>query len=70
MALARLEPKGRGRAGMRHHRYSKLHVLLKEGETHEEVLMKNRAKALRRAVSAGVVREDVPIRNPRPQWAW
>jgi len=69
-ALARVDIKGRSRSGVKHHRYSRLHVVLKEGATREEVLLKKRAHALKRAVSAGVVREDVPIRNPRPQWAW
>lgn len=70
-ALARVDIKGRSRTGIKHHRYSRMHVVLKEGPTREETLLKNRKKALKRAlVSAGVVREDVPIRNPRPQWAW
>jgi len=69
-ALARTDIKGRSRSGIKHHRYARLHVLLKAGETGEERLLKKRAKAVRRAVSAGIVREDVPIRNPRPVWAW
>ncbi|KAG8860562.1 hypothetical protein FRB96_003816 [Tulasnella sp. 330] len=69
-AIARTEIKGRSRTGIRHHRYARLHVLLKEGETRQETLLKKRAKLIKRAVSAGVVREDVPIRNPRAGWAW
>ncbi|KAG8907027.1 hypothetical protein FRB99_005547, partial [Tulasnella sp. 403] len=51
-ALARIDIKGRSRMGVKHHRYSKLHVVLKEGETREEILAKKRAKALKKAVSA------------------
>lgn len=35
-ALQRLDIKGRGRFGVKHHPSSKLHVLLAEGETDEE----------------------------------
>ncbi|KAG9018202.1 hypothetical protein FRB90_011900 [Tulasnella sp. 427] len=70
-ALPRVDIKGRSRTGIKHHRYSRMHVVLKEGLTKEEELAKKRKKLLKRAlVSAGVVREDVPIRNPRPHWAW
>ncbi|KAG9048282.1 hypothetical protein FS837_000345 [Tulasnella sp. UAMH 9824] len=70
-ALPRVDIKGRSRTGIKHHRYSRMHVVLKEGPTREETLLKKRKKALKRAlVSAGVVREDVPIRNPRSQWSW
>lgn len=70
LALARVDIKGRGRRGIKHHRYSNLHILLNEGETRQEKQEKKKQKVLRRVVSAGVVREDVPIRNPGAQWAW
>ncbi|KAG8905182.1 hypothetical protein FRC01_008437, partial [Tulasnella sp. 417] len=58
-ALPRVDIKGRSRTGIKHHRYSRMHVVLKEGPTREETLLKKRKKALKRAlVSAGVVRED------------
>ncbi|KAH9853611.1 ribosomal protein L22 [Lenzites betulinus] len=62
--------KGRGRAGIKYHPHSRLHVVLKEGKTRAELRDEERARKLRRIVSAGYVREDVPIRNPGSTWAW
>ena len=68
--LKRLEPRGRGRTGIRIHPDSRLHVILKEGKTAEEIKAAERKRKLKRIVSAGIVREDVPLRNPNPAWAW
>ncbi|KAG8701537.1 hypothetical protein FRC08_004032 [Ceratobasidium sp. 394] len=68
--LARVDPKGRGRLGRKHHPSARMSVVLKEGKTHAEVLAKERKYKLGRIVGAGFVREDVPIRNPGPGWAW
>ncbi|KAI0921755.1 hypothetical protein AcW2_006636 [Taiwanofungus camphoratus] len=68
--IKRIEPKGRGRYGVRQHPDSRLHVVLKEGKTRAELLDEGRARKLNRIVSAGLVREDIPIRNPGPAWAW
>ncbi|TCD70822.1 hypothetical protein EIP91_001512 [Steccherinum ochraceum] len=68
--LKRLEPKGRGRFGIRHHPDSRMSVVLKEGKTKAELAQKERARKLKRIVSSGITREDVPLRNPGPAWAW
>lgn len=66
----RLEIKGRGRMGIRKKYKAKMHVVLKEGLSIAEQKQKLMAKKLKRIVSAGIVREDRPLRNPRPAWAW
>jgi len=66
----RIDIKGRGRYGIKQHPDSKLSVVLKEGRTRAELMEEFKAKRLRRIVSAGMVREDVPLRNPSPRWAW
>ncbi|KZT74271.1 mitochondrial 50S ribosomal protein L22 [Daedalea quercina L-15889] len=68
--LKRVEPKGRARTGIRIHPDSKLTVVLQEGKTKVELLEEERRRKLKRIVSAGLKREDVPIRNPGPGWAW
>lgn len=68
--LKRIEPRGRGRMGVREHPDSRLHVMLREGKTRAELLKDERARKLRRIVSAGITRDDVPIRNPGSSWAW
>ncbi|KAI0327774.1 ribosomal protein L22 [Cubamyces sp. BRFM 1775] len=70
LQIKRYDMKGRGRAGIKNHPHSRLHVLLKEGKTRAELRDEERARKLKRIVSAGLVREDVPIRNPGPNWAW
>ena len=69
-AQKRLEIKGRGRIGIRVHPDSRMSVILKEGKTKAELAKEDRERKLRRIVSAGIVREDVPLRNPGPAWAW
>ncbi|KAF9462640.1 mitochondrial 50S ribosomal protein L22 [Collybia nuda] len=66
----KLEPRGRGHFGIRTHPNSKLNVVLKEGKTLERQRQEERARKLRKIVSAAVVREDKPIRNPSPTWGW
>lgn len=68
--LKRIEPKGRGKTGIRIHPDTRLHVVLKEGKTREQIQVEDRRRKLRRIVSAGIVREDVPLRNPGPAWGW
>jgi len=66
----RLEIKGRSKMGIRKKYKAKMVVMLREGLTVEEKKAKDREVKLRRIVSAGFVREDIPIRNPSSTWAW
>ena len=66
----RLEPRGRGKMGIRVHPDSRLSVILKEGKTRGQLLEEERTRKLKRIVSAGLVREDTPLRNPRSMWSW
>ncbi|KDQ64494.1 hypothetical protein JAAARDRAFT_52441 [Jaapia argillacea MUCL 33604] len=68
--LKRIEVRGRAHHGIRVHPDSKLHVVLKEGKTWDERVKAERARKLRRIVCSGLVREDRPLRNPAPMWAW
>ena len=68
--IKRYDMKGRGRAGIKTHPHSRLHVVLKEGKTRAELRAEDRQRKLNRIVSAGYVREDVPLRNPSATWAW
>jgi large subunit ribosomal protein L22 len=69
-SLKRFEPRGRGHFGIRVHPDSRLNVVLKEGKTFEQKRDEDRAKKLKRIVSAGLVREDKPLRNMGPMWSW
>lgn len=68
--IKRLEPRGRGHHGIRIHPDARLNVILKEGKTVAEHKQDDKRKILKRVVSAGLIREDVPLRNPSPAWAW
>ena len=68
--MKRLEIKGRGKMGIRKKYKATMHVVLKEGLTLEETKKREMDYKLRRIVSAGLVREDVPLRNPSSAWAW
>ncbi|CAE6440614.1 unnamed protein product [Rhizoctonia solani] len=68
--LQRVDPKGRGRMGRKHHPSARMSIVLKEGKTNAEILERQRKYKLGRIVGAGFVREDKPIRNPGPGWAW
>lgn len=65
-----LDIKGRGRTGIKHHPHSRMHVVLREGKSKAEQAAEDRARKLKKIVSAGLNREDVPLRNPSPAWAW
>ena len=69
-ANKRAEIKGRGRVGIQTKYTAKMVVKLREGLTLEEKRQKDREARLKRIVSAGLNREDVPLRNPSSQWAW
>ncbi|THH11900.1 hypothetical protein EW145_g320 [Phellinidium pouzarii] len=66
----RLEIKGRGKMGIRTVYRAKMVVTLREGLTIDEKKEKEREARLKRIVSSGLVREDVPIRNASSRWAW
>jgi len=66
----RIEPRGRGHFGTRSHPHSKLSVVLKEGKTVEQQKAAARKRKLDKIVSASLVRENKPIRNPSLSWAW
>ena len=66
----RLDIKGRGRTGIRVHPEARMSVVLREGKTVEELKKQAEDRKLKRIVSAGYVREDVPLRNMGPMWAW
>ncbi|KAJ6485014.1 ribosomal protein L22 [Mycena vitilis] len=61
---------GRGHRGTRIKPSSSLTVVLKEGKTMEQLKADMRKRKLSRIVSAAVTREDKPLRNPAPMWAW
>jgi hypothetical protein len=73
-SIKRLDIKGRGRRGIKHHPSSKLHVLLAEGETAEEKKREHKKNGWRmscRGVSEGDgvgIGRALPIRNARPYW--
>ena len=62
--------KGRGRWGIKEHPDSRLNVILKEGKTRAQLKEEEKRRKLKRIVSASLTREDMPIRNPGPAWAW
>lgn len=66
----RLDIKGRSKYGIKIHPDSRMHVVLREGKTWSEKADAERARKLGRIRSAGLVREDKPLRNPAPMWAW
>lgn len=68
--MKRLEIRGRGKFGVRTKYSAKMVVKLREGLTFEEKREKDREARLKRIVSSGLNREDVPIRNPHSQWTW
>ena len=73
MKIKRIDIKGRARHGIKEHQQARLHVLLKEGKTRDELLEEKKKKMLRRVMSmgAGVVREDRAIINaPTSGWRW
>ncbi|KAJ7180077.1 mitochondrial 50S ribosomal protein L22 [Mycena crocata] len=61
---------GRGHMGVRTKPSSSLTVVLKEGKTLEQKKADERKRKLSRIISAAVTREDKPLRNAGPMWAW
>ncbi|KAJ6613453.1 ribosomal protein L22/L17 [Mycena sp. CBHHK59/15] len=61
---------GRGHRGIRIKPNSSLTVVLKEGKTVEQQKAEARKRKISRIVSAAVTREDKPLRNTGPTWAW
>ncbi|KAI5449381.1 hypothetical protein NCC49_004724 [Naganishia albida] len=73
MRIKRIDIKGRARHGIKEHQQARMHVVLKEGKTRDELLEENKKKVLGRVRStgAGVVREDrVIINAPTSGWRW
>lgn len=69
--VARVDIKGRGRLGIKHHPTARIHFVLREGKTYEEKLAAERKKVLNKVRSAGIVREDGKIRRKFVSgWAW
>jgi len=66
----RIDIKGRGRMGIKIHPEAKMSVVLREGKTVAELKKQAEDRKLKRIVSAGYVRESVPLRNMGPMWAW
>lgn len=73
MKIKRIDIKGRARHGIKEHQQARMHVVLKEGKTRDELLEERKKKMLGRVMSmgAGVVREDrVIINAPTSGWRW
>jgi large subunit ribosomal protein L22 len=73
MKIKRIDIKGRARHGIKEHQQARMHVVLKEGKTRDELLEEKKKKMLGRVMSmgAGVVREDrVIINAPTSGWRW
>ncbi|CAK9779595.1 ribosomal protein L22 [Cutaneotrichosporon oleaginosum] len=68
---ARVDIKGRGRMGVKHHPRARIHFVLAEGKTWAEKREAADAKVLHKVRSAGVVREDGKLRRKVVSgWAW
>lgn len=67
----RIDIKGRGRMGMKHHPHARIHFVLKEGKTFEQKREAEKNKVLHQVRSAGMVREDGKLRRKMTSnWAW
>ncbi|KAF8311167.1 ribosomal protein L22 [Clavulina sp. PMI_390] len=66
----RVDIKGRGRTGIKEHVNARLRVILSHGLTYEERIAKEHAYKLGKIRSPGLMREDTPVRNYGPAWAW
>lgn len=76
-SLKRLDIKGRGRHGVKHHPSSKLHVLLAEGTTKEEKRRDRKQDGWRRSIRGLTEGDGVGIGRSRPLinvglggWKW
>ena len=68
--LKRIEFKGRSKMGIRQHPDSRLSVILQEGKTLEEKARLLREKKLNKIRSSGLMRENRPLVNVAPVFAW
>jgi large subunit ribosomal protein L22 len=68
--LKRIEFKGRSKMGIRQHPDSRLSVILQEGKTLEEKARLLRERKLNKIRSPGLLREDKPLVNVPPVFAW
>lgn len=76
--LPRLDIKGRGRFGMKHHPSAKMHVLLAEGKTEQERRRMHEREKYRKRIrgqaeplgSAGVGKTRPLINTPVAGWRW
>lgn len=74
-SIKRIDIKGRGRRGIKHHNLSKLHVLLAEGDTKEQKRREHKREGWRvscRGISdadAVGVGKALPIRNAKTYWS-
>ncbi|KAK4705965.1 large subunit ribosomal protein L22, partial [Phenoliferia sp. Uapishka_3] len=76
-SLKRLDIKGRGRRGIKHHPSSKLHILLAEGETEEERRRQRKKDQWRASVRGLCERDGTGVGKARPMinvavggWKW
>ncbi|GAA5993358.1 hypothetical protein JCM5350_005234 [Sporobolomyces pararoseus] len=76
-SLARLDIKGRGRHGIKHHPSSKLHVLLAEGETKEQLRRQKKQDQWRASLRGLTEQGGVGLGRSRPVinsqvggWKW
>ncbi|KAK8854915.1 hypothetical protein IAR55_003654 [Kwoniella newhampshirensis] len=69
--ISRLDIKGRGKYGIKHHPSARIHVVLREGKTKAEQYQERFQRDLRKVRSAGVVREDRVLRRKVISgWTW
>lgn len=69
--LKRIDIKGRGRHGIKEHQFARMHILLEEGKTRDELRKDRMRRVLNRVRSPGVVREDRVLTHMRAgQWTW
>lgn len=76
-SLKRLDIKGRGRHGVKHHPSSKLHVLLAEGKTKEEQRRERKMSQFRAGLRGMEKAGGMSIEGSRPvinvgvgEWRW
>lgn len=68
---ARIDIKGRGKYGIKHHPSARIHLVIREGLTPSEKEEKQFKRDLGRVKSAGAVREDTPLRRKVVSgWTW
>lgn len=68
---ARIDIKGRGKFGIKHHPSARIHLVIREGLTPSQKEEKQFKRDLGRVKSAGAVREDTPLRRKVVSgWTW